>query len=194
MMAIAVITAPTVEPISLAEAKRQCVVEHDLDDALLTLLVSVAREHGESLTRRSWAPQTLELTLTGFPSSASYIELPYGPVSGLLSIKYLVANDDTEYTFDTSKLRFDFSRLLGRTILKAGETWPTGAVEVRVRYTAGWAAAEFPSVLKQWSLVKIASLYSQRENLVVGPQMLTVMELTRNFADALLDRYTVLEG
>lgn len=193
-MAIAVITAPTVEPISLAEAKRQCVVEHDLDDALLTLLISVAREHGESLTRRSWAPQTLELTLTGFPSSASYIELPYGPVSGLLSIKYLVANDDTEYTFDTSKLRFDFSRLLGRTILKAGETWPTGAVEVRVRYTAGWAAAEFPSVLKQWSLVKIASLYSQRENLVVGPQMLTVMELTRNFADALLDRYTVLEG
>ena len=194
MMAIAVITAPTVEPISLVEAKRQCVVEHDLDDALLTLLISVAREHGESLTRRSWAPQTLELTLTGFPSSASYIELPYGPVSGLLSIKYLVANDDTEYTFDTSKLRFDFSRLLGRTILKAGETWPTGAVEVRVRYTAGWAAAEFPSVLKQWSLVKIASLYSQRENLVVGPQMLTVMELTRNFADALLDRYTVLEG
>ena len=193
-MAIAVITAPTVEPISLAEAKRQCVVEHDLDDALLTLLISVAREHGESLTRRSWAPQTLELTLTGFPSSASYIELPYGPVSGLLSIKYLVANDDTEYTFDTSKLRFDFSLLLGRTILKAGETWPTGAVEVRVRYTAGWAAAEFPSVLKQWSLVKIASLYSQRENLVVGPQMLTVMELTRNFADALLDRYTVLEG
>lgn len=193
-MAIAVITAPTVEPISLAEAKRQCVVEHDLDDALLTLLISVAREHGESLTRRSWAPQTLELTLTGFPSSASYIELPYGPVSGLLSIKYLVANDDTEYTFDTSKLRFDFSRLLGRTILKAGETWPTGAVEVRVRYTAGWAAAEFPSVLKQWSLVKIASLYSQRENLVVGPQMLTVMELTRNFADSLLDRYTVLEG
>ena len=193
-MAIAVITAPTVEPISLAEAKRQCVVEHDLDDALLTLLISVAREHGESLTRRSWAPQTLELTLTGFPSSASYIELPYGPVSGLLSIKYLVANDDTEYTFDTSKLRFDFSLLLGRTILKAGETWPTGAVEVRVRYTAGWAAAEFPSVLKQWSLVKIASLYSQRENLVVGPHMLTVMELTRNFADALLDRYTVLEG
>ena len=194
MMAIAVITAPTVEPISLVEAKRQCVVEHDLDDALLTLLISVAREHGESLTRRSWAPQTLELTLTGFPSSASYIELPYGPVSGLLSIKYLVANDDTEYTFDTSKLRFDFSRLLGRTILKAGETWPTGAVEVRVRYTAGWAAAEFPSVLKQWALVKIASLYSQRENLVVGPQMLTVMELTRNFADSLLDRYTVLEG
>ena len=193
-MPIAVITAPTVEPVSLAEAKRQCVVEHDLDNDLLTLLISVAREHGESLTRRSWAPQTLELTLDRFPTSSTYIELPYGPVSGLLSIKYMVANDDTEYTFDTSKLRFDFSRLLGRTMLKAGETWPTDAVEVRVRYTAGWAIAEFPPTLKQWALVKIASLYSQRENLVVGPQMLTVMELTRNFADSLLDRYTVLEG
>lgn len=193
-MAIAVITAPVAEPVSLAEAKRQCVVEHDLDDDLLTLLISVAREHGESLTRRSWAPQTLELTLDRFPTNSAYIELPYGPVSGLLSIKYMVANDDTEYTFDTSKLRFDFSRLLGRTMLKAGETWPTDAVEVRVRYTAGWAITEFPSTLKQWALVKIASLYSQRENLVVGPQMLTVMELTRNFADSLLDRYTVLEG
>ena len=193
-MTIAVITAPVAEPVSLAEAKRQCVVEHDLDDDLLTLLISVAREHGESLTRRSWAPQTLELTLDRFPTNSSYIELPYGPVSGLLSIKYMVANDDTEYTFDTSKLRFDFSRLLGRTMLKAGEAWPTDAVEVRVRYTAGWAVAEFPSTLKQWALVKIASLYSQRENLVVGPQMLTVMELTRNFADSLLDRYTVLEG
>ena len=193
-MAIAVITAPVAEPVSLAEAKRQCVVEHDLDDDLLTLLISVAREHGESLTRRSWAPQTLELTLDRFPTNSAYIELPYGPVSGLLSIKYMVANDDTEYTFDTSKLRFDFSRLLGRTMLKAGESWPTDAVEVRVRYTAGWAITEFPSTLKQWALVKIASLYSQRENLVVGPQMLTVMELTRNFADSLLDRYTVLEG
>ena len=193
-MAIAVITAPVAEPVSLAEAKRQCVVEHDLDDDLLTLLISVAREHGESLTRRSWAPQTLELTLDRFPTNSAYIEMPYGPVSGLLSIKYMVANDDTEYTFDTSKLRFDFSRLLGRTMLKAGETWPTDAVEVRVRYTAGWAITEFPSTLKQWALVKIASLYSQRENLVVGPQMLTVMELTRNFADSLLDRYTVLEG
>ena len=193
-MAIAVITAPVAEPVSLAEAKRQCVVEHDLDDDLLTLLISVAREHGESLTRRSWAPQTLELTLDRFPTNSAYIELPYGPVSGLLSIKYMVANDDTEYTFDTSKLRFDFSRLLGRTMLKAGETWPTDAVEVRVRYTARWSITEFPSTLKQWALVKIASLYSQRENLVVGPQMLTVMELTRNFADSLLDRYTVLEG
>lgn len=193
-MAIAVITAPTGEPVSLAEAKRQCVVEHDLDDDLLTLLISVAREHGEALTRRSWAPQTLELTLDRFPTKSSYIELPYGPVSGLLSIKYMVANDDTEYAFDKAKLRFDFSRLLGRTMLKAGEAWPTDAVEVRVSYTAGWAAAEFPSALKQWALVKIASLYSQRENLVVGPHMLTVMELTRNFADSLLDRYTVLEG
>ena len=193
-MDIAVITAPVAEPISLAEAKRQCVVEHDIDDDLLTLLISVAREHGESLTRRSWAPQTLELTLDSFPTSHACIELPYGPVSGLLSIKYMVANDDTEYAFDTSKLRFDFSRLLGRTLLKAGETWPTDAVEVRVRYTAGWALNEFPPTLKQWALVKIASLYSQRENLVVGPQMLTVMELTRNFADSLLDRYTVLEG
>ena len=193
-MAIAVIKAPVSEPVSLAEAKRQCVVEHDLDDDLLTLLISVAREHGESLTRRSWAPQTIELTLDRFQTNSSYIELPYGPVSGLLSIKYMVANDDTEYTFDTTKLRFDFSRLLGRTMLKAGETWPTDAVEVRVRYTAGWAIAEFPSTLKQWALVKIASLYGQRENLVVGPQMLTVMELTRNFADSLLDRYTVLEG
>ena len=188
-MAIRIVTGPTVEPITLAEAKAQCVVEHSADDALLTALISSARDHGEALTRRSWAPQVLAQVIPEFPVGC--IKLPFGPVTVVDHIKYL-DTAGVEHTLAPTEYTFDPHPVIACVSPKV--SWPTGAERVEVQYQAGWTSANFPPALKQWALVRVATLYAQREAVVVGPQMLTVMELSRNFVDCLLDRYTVLEG
>lgn len=182
------VTAPTVEPVTLSEVKAQAVIGHDLDDALLSVMISAAREHGESLTGRSWAPKTLEVVLDSFPSGA--IELPASPVTAVLSIKYLDA-DGVEQTMPDTDYYVDTDSLVGRVVPK--DAWPETVERpnaVRVRYTAGFAAGSIPPALKQWLLIRVASLYAQRESLTAG----NVSELSRSFVDGLLDPYTVLGG
>lgn len=185
------VTAPTTEPVTLAEVKAHCVIGHDDDDLLLEVMISAAREHGESLTGRSWAPKTLEVVLDSFPSGA--IELPASPVTEVESIKYLDVDGveqtmpDTDYTVDTDSL-------IGRVV---AEEWPETADKinaVRVRYTAGWLFADFPPALKQWLLIRVATLYEHREALTMVSNNRLVLPMDRSFVDGLLDPYTVFGG
>ena len=186
-----VVEGPTVEPVTVAECKAQSVIEHDADDSLLELYISAVREYGESVTNRSFAPQTLEVVLDGFPSNE--IDLPNGPISEVLSLEYTdkdgidrVLSEDVDFYSDT------FS-ILGS--VKPVGAWPStldkpGAV--RVQYIAGWA--ECPKAIKQWMLVRVASFYAQRENHIVDISRQNVATMGRGFADSLLDRYTVQEA
>jgi uncharacterized phiE125 gp8 family phage protein len=181
------VTAPTVEPVTIAEAKAQAYIEHSADDALLAVLISAAREHGESLTGRSWAPKALEVVLDSFPSGA--IELPASPVTSVTSIKYLDA-DGVEQTMASTGYTVDADSIVGRIV---ADEWPETADKinaVRVRYVAGWTSANFPPALKQWLLIRVASLYAQRESLTAG----NVSELSRTFVDSLLDAHIVFGG
>lgn len=69
-MPVKVIIPPAVEPVSLAEVKLHARVDNDLEDDLIASFIGAARRHGESLTHRSFVPQTLELTLDAFPQGA----------------------------------------------------------------------------------------------------------------------------
>lgn len=181
------VTAPSVEPVTITEAKAHCVVGHDLDDSLLTIMISAAREHGESLTGRSWAPKTLEVVLDAFPAGS--IELPGSPITSVTSVKYLDA-DGVEQTLAPSAYVVDTDSLIGRVVASEWPETDDTVNAVRVRYTAGWTQSTIPPVLKQWLLIRVASLYAQRESMTAGG----VSELSRSFVDGLLDPYTVLGG
>lgn len=186
------VTAPTVEPVTLSEVKAHCVIGHDEDDALLSIMVSAAREHGESLTGRSWAPKTLEVVLDRFPVSG--IDLPASPVTAVTSIKYLDA-DGVEQTMPDTDYYVDMDSLVGRVIPK--DAWPETADRlnaVRVRYEAGFPAGSIPSALKQWLLIRVATLYEHREALSMVSNNRLVLPMDRSFVDGLLDPYTVLGG
>ena len=186
------VTAPTVEPVTLSEVKAQAVIGHDLDDALLSVMISAAREHGESLTGRSWAPKTLEVVIDRFPASG--IDLPASPVTAVTSIKYLDA-DGVEQTMPDTDYYVDTDSLVGRVVPK--DAWPETADRlnaVRVRYTAGFAAGSIPPALKQWLLIRVATLYEHREALTMVSNNRLVLPMDRSFVDGLLDPYTVLGG
>lgn len=185
------VTPPSVEPVTLAEVKAHCVIGHDEDDTLLGILISAARQHGESLTSRSWAEKTLEVVLDSFPSG--HIELPASPITAVTSIKYLDA-DGVEQTMPEADYTVDADSLVGRVV---ADEWPETADRinaVRVRYTAGWDYGALPPALKQWLLIRVATLYEHREALTMVSNNRLVMPMDRSFVDGLLDAHTVMGG
>lgn len=73
-----VITAPTPEPVTLAEARLQIKADSDTtEDTLITGWIKSARKIAEQYTGRALAPQTLEMALDCFPGGDDdYIDLP----------------------------------------------------------------------------------------------------------------------
>lgn len=177
---------------TISEVKAHCVIGHDLDDTLLGVLISAAREHGESLTGRSWAAKTLEVVLDEFPAGA--IELPASPITAVTSVKYLDA-DGVEQTMPDTDYTVDADSLVGRVV--AVDEWPETddtVNAVRVRYTAGWTPSTIPPVLKQWLLIRVATLYEHREALTMVSNNRLVLPMDRSFVDGLLDAHTVFGG
>ena len=164
-MGIKVIAAPSVEPITLAEAKIHIRVESDVtgDDDLISALIIAAREHCEAYTIRSLITQTLELALDEFPCE---IELSRHPVQSITSIKYL-DSDSVEQTLSSANYTLDDYSFRHWALLAYGESWPStyaSANAVKVRYVAGYGlAGDVPAQIKQAMLLLIGHLYENRE-------------------------------
>ena len=86
-MALVIATQPTVEPVSLIEAKSHLRVDSDFtaDDNLIRGLITSARQEAEQICRRALIKQTWKLAIDHFPapnmnvSSANW----YGPQWGI---------------------------------------------------------------------------------------------------------------
>ena len=80
------VTAPAAEPLSLADAKAFLRVEHGDDDAVITSLVSAARNHVEALTRCALITQTWRLVLDRWPDGGR-IAPRIGPLRSLVAVR-----------------------------------------------------------------------------------------------------------
>jgi uncharacterized phiE125 gp8 family phage protein len=152
-MKFKVVTPVASEPVTLAEARLQCKVDSDdtTHDAVLTALITAAREFAEHYTGRALAPQTLEGALDAFPSE-SFIDLPMPPVASVTSVLY-TDTASAEQTFsDYSLSTYDARRIN----LAADAEWPsTQAVAdaVRIRFVTGYTTA--PKAVKAALLLHI---------------------------------------
>jgi len=160
------ITAPTAEPVSVAELKTHLRVTHSADDSYLGTLIQAAREHAEQHTGRALAEQTREYTADAFPSNG-VLRLGFAPVVSISSVKYL---DETgeEQTLDPSVYTVDTQSEPGAIVLKVDQDWPDTArlpAAVRVRYVCGTAARP---LLKQAVIFIAAHWYEQRLPVNVG--------------------------
>ena len=187
-MNVYVITAPTFEPVTLAEARAQCRVDHTLEDAVIAGYIVAARQRAEHELQRSLVAQTFELVLDQFPSGA--IELPMGPIPAagaiaVVSVKY-TDTAGAEQTVDPPAYTLDPYSNVPRLAPVSG--WPTtkdAMNAVRVRYTSGAAtAAAVPQAVKSWIQLQVAHLYANREPVNVG-NIVTPMP----YVDRLLDAY-----
>ena len=136
-MPLSLTTAPTAEPIDLAEAKLHARVDGSDDDVLVASWITAARLYCETFTRRALVTQTWKLTLDGF---ASKIVLPHAPLQAVTSITYIDAAGATQ-TVTSTVYAVDTDAEPGIVRLGYGQTWPTTrgfANDVTVNYVAGY--------------------------------------------------------
>lgn len=179
-----IVTGPVIEPVTLADAKQHLRIDTDItdDDALVSALITTARQQAEHRTGRRFGAQTWRRAYDAFPAWS--IMLPDPPVTSIVSIKY----DDTagaEQTLDPAAYRLRPHS--EPAVILPVTTWPAtldapGAV--RVTYACGIDATDARwAGLRAWMLLAIGTWYHTRE--AGGP--VQTYALPRGFWDGLLD-------
>ena len=188
---------PTVEPVTLAEARVQCQMSPDDTSQDMRLLgyVGAARGMAEQETGQRLMPQTWELYLDAWPDDGR-IELPQLPVRSIASVKY-VNTAGVLTTIDPAAYRLDQRAL--RAVLQPvyGGTWPTDvrsddAAVITIAYVCGLAAtpgelAALAPSIREWVLAHVAAMNEQRSIISeVGNNMAPLP-----YAGSLLDPWRV---
>jgi uncharacterized phiE125 gp8 family phage protein len=169
LMALYLVTPIASEPLTVAEAKLHCRIDHADDDVLMAGLITAAREYAESFTHRALAAQTWDLKLDGFPC-ADELWLPMPPATAITSISY-VDGAGTTQTWGASNYTTEFPSgphaQRARITPAFGVSWPvTRSVinAVTVRFVAGYTSC--PESIKAAMKLLIGHWYRNRESVV----------------------------
>jgi uncharacterized phiE125 gp8 family phage protein len=167
-MSAILLTAPAVEPVSLAEAKAFLRVEHNDDDDVIETLASASRIHVETQTRRALITQAWRLSLDAWPEDGRVAVVP-GPLqelNGALVFDF----SGTAHAVDVQ----NFVRDVGASAL-AFAPWAVPApgriaagIELDVTVGYGDAAANVPEPLRQAVRLLTAHWYENRGLAALG--------------------------
>mgnify|MGYP006921392367 CR=1 FL=1 len=174
------VTPPTVEPVTLAEAKEHLRVLHGDDDVYIESCITAAREmieSGESWSLdRSLINTTWRVVLDEWPfdeDGDGGIVLPRPPLVSVTSIAYLDTTNVSR-TLSSTLYTVDTHSEPGRVVPSYGSVWPEVLDHINavtITYVAGYGAtaASVPTSIKQAILIGVADLYGTgRETNVVG--------------------------
>ena len=204
-MPLQLINPPAEEPVSLAEAKLHVRVDITDDDALISALISAARQAAESLTGRQIVTARWKLVLDSFPGSSlmgvpagqsfslpgNAILLPKCPVQSVVAIQYLDMGSNLQ-TMPQSDYVVDVACEPARLTPVFGKIWPISLPQIGavwITFDAGYGpAASAPEGLKSWIKLRVDSLYSHRGETAVIKGKLERLP----FIDGLLDPYRVV--
>tara|TARA_R100000278_G_scaffold122897_1_gene110390 strand:+ start:310 stop:912 length:603 start_codon:yes stop_codon:yes gene_type:complete len=168
---VQLITGPSVEPISVADAKRHLRVEHSDDDLLIKRLIETAVSMvdvtgvlGKAMITQTWGEW--------FAPNPSQIVLSLGPVQSVSAIKYY----DTDNALQTDTLSNYFVLgTSGRTTIKpkSGYNWPTTFTRddaIKIEYVIGYGDTfrDVPSTVRHALFMLVAHYYENRENELIG--------------------------
>lgn len=183
-------TAPAAEPVTLEEVRIYLRIDSTEEEALLAALIVAARNAAETITRRALITQTWDYCLDAFPIWT--LAIPMAPLQSITSIKY-VDDSGVEQTLAPADYRVDSVSAPARIQPAYGKEWPTPrevSNAVTVRFVAGHGtAAQVPECIKTWIKMRVASLYEQREQFVIGQP---IQALPHPFLDGLLDPFRVI--
>ncbi len=193
-MTLRLITAPTAEPLTLAEAKVACGVDADITkwDTLITALIAVGRDDAEQEMGRTVAAATWERVLDEFPADGGAIRLGWPRVSSIVSVTY-IDTAGTQQTLANTAYSLDADYLPGWVAPSAAAgSWPSTldtANAVRVRFQTAWGeGAAVPESVKQYVRLRVATLFKFREAIAAGT---SIAALPRDVGAGLLDKYRV---
>ena len=183
--------APSVEPLSLAEAKAHLRLEPSDDDDLVTALIQSARESCERFTGRALVERQLTLFLDAWPTAETsyeegwregplieavqrWIELPRPPLQAVEAVT-IYDEADVGTSWAATNYFVDTASDPGRLVARSGVALPSPsrvANGIEIAYRAGYAADEsgsprdyrtnIPQALRDGMKRLIAQLYEER--------------------------------
>jgi len=189
-MSITLVTAPTTEPLTTAQAKAHIRVEHHTDDLIIDGFIRASRQHAANVTHRALITQTWRMDIGGFPANG-LIELPKPPLQSVTQIQYVDADGATQ-TLSSSIYDVDTASEPGCVRLAYQQNWPTTRDiynAVQITYVAGYGddGDDVPQPIRNAMLLLIGHWYENREAVTAGISLVTTPMAT----DALLWPYRV---
>lgn len=167
MSSYSLVTAPTVEPLTLSEAKLFLRVDQTTEDALITAMIVAARQWVENFTWRPLCSQTWKLNLND-DEITEFLGINKGPVQSITHIKYF----DTLNVQNTMATGVYQQDLLNEPAIIRITTMPDfydrlNAMEIQ--FVCGYGvAASVPDAIKQAMYLMLGHWYEHRESVSVG--------------------------
>jgi uncharacterized phiE125 gp8 family phage protein len=171
------VVQPTVEPVSLAEAKMHCRVDTETDDIYIQALISTARQYVEDIQDITICSSVWEVKYDLFPVWA--IVLPRMPLQASQPITITYRSGDGTYSTlssANSDFQVDGSVLPGRVYPQWARAWPATRGDensVTIRYSAGYGEGgrDAPPTLRHLMMLLVAHWYESRQPAVSGTSM-----------------------
>lgn len=175
----AIITEPTVEPITLAEFKSHARISHSDEDDLLESFIFTARVYTENYLSRSLISQTWDFNYDLFPANDDVIEIPLPPLISVTSVKYY-DSDEAQQTWADTKYTVDTDAVPALIYANMNESYPSTRIfrkSVTVRAVTGYADSgaspvdltdSVPKPIKTAIAMLAAHLNENREMTLIG--------------------------
>lgn len=171
--------------VTLLEAKAHLRVLDEADDVYIQTLVDVAEAQAEEITSRNLLETTNVFYLSDYVGN---FELPKSPLIAVNTIQYVPYGESDYVTLSSDMYEVDDSREPARVRFFEGLYVADLFKAIKVTYRAGYTAEKVPKPIKQWILLRVATMYENREELVIGT-IAPVLNLEYN--DFLLSKYRV---
>lgn len=185
-------TAPTVEPVRLAETKTALRIDGNERNEDIERLIRAARTYAETYLGRQLCTATWELYLDEFPADDGPIRPPRPPLASVTSIGYTDENGDAQ-TLDAADYTVDTDTEPGRIVPAYNESWPSTRTEVNavtVTYVAGYGGVvNVPQTIRQ-GIIALVGHWNEHPEAVVTGTIATKLPL---HVEALFDAERLVE-
>lgn len=191
-MGALLVTPPTLEPITLAEAKAHCNIETPDSDAVVAQFIFAARQWVEGQTHRALMTQTWDFTFNGdwpMVNGDLVLRLPMAPVQSVTSVTY-VSDAGTNQTLSAALYRVITKTEHPRIVRAYDASLPAVRCQdesITVRAVCGYGdgQGDVPRGLTTAMKLLIAHWYNNRETVNIG-NITTELEYT---VEALISPY-----
>ncbi|QGG89873.1 hypothetical protein GH983_05090 [Agrobacterium sp. MA01] len=169
-MTIIELTPPAVEPLTLVEIRAHLRLDTEEEDALLSALAIVAREHLERETGLVLATRDFRFCLDDWPADG-IVTIPRGPVRVVTAVTVYDGEGEPQ-AVDLDGHLLDGharpARLWLRDVPQPGRAM--NGIEVELSAGFGESGADLPETLKRAMLTHIAAMYACRGVVAVEAQ------------------------
>jgi uncharacterized phiE125 gp8 family phage protein len=179
--------APVSGPITLAEAKSFCDIQHSLKDTDISAFIQTAAADVENYTGYALGEQTWVYRSGQWPACGRIVELERSPLLAVASVKYYPAGGGAQATVSSADYYVATGKRPGFVQFADTYSFPALAVRhdaVEITFTAGWSdVTAIDPVLLHAVKLTVRELLDRPDTIITGTIISEVPRL-RNLLDS----------